>query len=371
MSERLLNRPIVRMPEFAEGEWLNRPRPLSRAELRGQVVLVDFWDYTCINCIRTLPYLSRWHERYADKGLTIVGVHAPEFKFARARPQIEAAIEEFGIRYPVLLDNEYQTWERFANRAWPSKHLVDTEGYIRYHRQGEGYYAETEEAIQTLLRRRDPAVSLPEVLPPLRGEDTPGAVCYRPTPELYAGYQGGGLFGGALGNPEGYVTGGTMAYTLPEAAKRERGHFYVEGFWRAEPEAMVYAGQEGGRIVLPYRAAGVNVVMSPSSDPVALALNLWPGDWPSLVEVRQDGGPLTPVTAGVDVTFDSQGRSQIVADRPRLVALVQNPDYEAHELELIFHASGLAVYAFTFTICVTTPGAVQNRGFNEDTFRVK
>lgn len=355
MSRSLLDRPLVRMPDFGPGQWLNTPRPLSREELRGQVVLVDFWDYTCINCIRTLPYLKAWHERYADLGLTIIGVHAPEFKFAQLGQQVRAGIDAFGLPYPILLDNDYQTWQAFANRAWPGKHLVDAAGYVRFRRYGEGHYLATEQAIQALLRERDPNVVLPEPLPALREEDVPGAVCYRPTPELYAGYQGGGLFGGALGNPEGYVPNHAMAYVLPGPFDMRPGHFYLAGFWRAEAEAMVFAGQDGGRVVLPYEAVSVNAVLSPSSDPVELVLDIRPGPETPLIEVRQDDAPLTREAAGADVFFEDDGRAFVSVTRPRMVELVRNPGFEEHELELIIHAHGLALYAFSFTSCVA-PG---------------
>lgn len=348
MSE-LLDRPIIRMPAFAEGEWLNTAEPLTRERLRGRVVLVDFWDYTCINCLRTLPYLIEWHQRYHDLGLVIIGVHAPEFRFARARSHLETAVQELTIPYPILLDNDYQTWERFANRAWPTKHLIDSDGYIRFKRQGEGYYQETERAIQALLRQRDPDVSLPPLLPPLREEDTAGAVCYRPTPELYAGYQGGGLFGGALGNPEGYVADSLMMYTLPD--ERATGQFYLEGFWRSGPEWVAFAGQQSGRIVLPYQAVGVNAVLAPSSDPVEMLLNIRPTEAAPLIAVRQNGRPLTPANAGADIFF-REGQSVVSVERPRLFELVRNPDYESHELELVFQANGLALFSFTFTTCV-------------------
>lgn len=353
------------MPEFSKGQWLNSSHPLSRAQLRGQVLLIDFWDYTCINCLRTLPYLAKWHERYADKGLVIIGVHSPEFKFARDSSQIEAAIQEFDVRYPVLLDNDYQTWQQFATRAWPTKFLVDPQGYIRFKRQGEGYYEETERAIQSLLRQRDAAVSLPDILTPLREEDSSGAVCYRPTPELHAGYQGGGLFGGALGNPEGYVVKSLMSYTMPPPDERVEGHFYLAGFWEAKPECVAFAGQDGGEVVLPYRAVGVNAVLSPSSDPVELMLGLAAAKGPPLIEVLQDGRPLSPENAGRDVLFDEAGSSYVKIERPRLVQIVQNPGYEWHELTLIFRTTGAALYAFTFDTCVVP----KDKPLNIETFR--
>jgi thiol-disulfide isomerase/thioredoxin len=349
MSE-LLEKRIIRMPELAAGTWLGGGRPFTRQQLRGQVVLIDFWDYACVNCIRTLPYLREWHKRYAGKGLTIIGVHTPEFKFAQLQQQVEAAVAEYEIPYPILLDNQYENWSRFATKAWPTKYLIDADGYIRFQRQGEGYYQETELAIQMLLRQRDPNVSLPDLLPPLREEDTPGAVCYRPTPELYAGYQGGGLFGGALGNPEGYVPQNPMFYALP--GKRPVGQFYVEGVWRAWPEALAYAGQEGGRILVPYSAATVNAVLAPSADPVEIMLDLRPSAADPIVVVQQDGRALPTAYAGADIEFAADGTTFVRVRRARMAQLVKNPAYESHELSLTFQAMGLAVYAFTFTSCV-------------------
>lgn len=344
----LLSRPVIRVPHLAEGEWLNTPHTLTREAWRGRVLLVDFWDYTCVNCIRTLPYLKAWHERYADKGLTIIGIHSPEFKFAQASKQIRSAINEFDLPYPVLLDNSYANWDRFANRAWPTKYLIDAKGYLRYQRSGEGHYQETEQAIQALLRLRDPAVELPPVMPVLREEDTAGAVCYRATPELHAGYRGG-LFGGSLGNKEGYLTGGAMAYVLPGPFDRREGQFFLSGFWRSEPEAMVFAGQDVGRVVLPYSAVEVNAVLSPSFDGVELMLDLYPA---GTIYLQQDNQPLTQMNAGSDVQFDAEGRSYITVKRPRMVNLVRNSTYGSHELDLLFRTNGLALYAFTFTSCV-------------------
>lgn len=352
-----LDPPLVRMPELGDGQWLNTTRPLTKAALRGRVVLIDFWDYACVNCLRTLPYLRRWHARYAALGLTIIGVHAPEFRFARQGSIVATAVRDLAIRYPVLQDDDFVTWSRFANRAWPTKHLIDAAGYIRLKRQGEGYYQEIELAIQTLLREQQPELALPEPLPPLRAEDAPGAACYRGTPELYAGYRGGGLFGSALGNPEGFVTDGVMLYSLPEAEERAEGHFYVEGFWRAGPESLALAGETAGRVLVPYRAAGVNAVLSPAADPVELLLDLRQSAQEPLVEVLLDGRPLTPDLAGADVFFDETGRSYLHVARPRLYAVVRSSRFAAHELELIFRARGLALYTLTFETCVAAEGA--------------
>lgn len=367
MFDQLLEPRLIRMPRLGAGKWLNVEHPLTREQMLGQVVLIDFWDYTCVNCLRTLPYLNQWHERYRDKGLLIIGIHAPEFKFAHAQGQIEAAIDEQQIRYPVLLDNGYETWQRFANKAWPTKYLIDHDGYIRFQRQGEGYYQQMEEGIQQLLRRRNPQVRLPELMSPLRAEDQAGAVCYRPTPELYAGYQGGGLFGGALGNPEGYTPQGPVFYRMPPPETWAEGRFYLDGIWRAWPEALAFVGQSAGRVVLPYSAVTVNAVLSPSADPVETMLNLRPTNAEPLVEVRQNGRPLTPMNAGADVANQPDGRSMVCIERPKLYELVRNETYEPNELELIFCATGLALYAFTFTTCV----AADAEEAAVETFRVR
>jgi thiol-disulfide isomerase/thioredoxin len=357
MSDIQLDPPFVHMPDFAPGDWLNTEQPLTRQSLRERVILIDFWDYTCIDCVRTLPYVSAWYKRYAPYGLAVIGVHTPEFAFARTRKQISAALEEFNIRYPILLDNEYETWNRFANRAWPTKYLIDAAGYVRYRQQGEGLYGETELAIQALLKERDPHTQTPEPLPHLRAEDVPGAVCYPPTPELYTGFERG-----ALGNRQGYAAGSPLVYEMPKGEDRREGAFYLEGFWLAEPECLAFAGDDGGRIALPYRAVSLHAVLSPTSDPVELLLDLPPHSdrrtttrgVPPIIEVRQDGRYLLPLNAGADIEYDDGGLSYVQVERPRLVELVRNPDFEAHEIEMVFHAHGLAVYAFTFTTCVKT-----------------
>lgn len=157
----------------AGGEWFNT-KPLSIKELKGKVVLVDFWTYTCINCIRTLPYLKSWHEKYSDKGLVIVGVHAPEFEFEKDSVNVADAIKDFGIEYPIMQDNDYATWRAYQNRYWPAKYLIDKEGNIRYTHFGEGDYDETEAAIQELL-----SLSAPIANSNYR--------TYGRTPELYLG----------------------------------------------------------------------------------------------------------------------------------------------------------------------------------------
>lgn len=320
----------VRAPEIGR-VWLNSPS-LSLRQLRGQAVLIDFWDYTCVNCIRTLPYLQAWHERYKDKGLVVIGVHTPEFTFAQYEVNVERAVREMGLTYPVVIDSNYELWKAFANRYWPSKYLLDKDGYLRYAHFGEGHYGETEEVIQELLRQIDPAVELPAPLEPLRAEDRPGAVCYPPTPELYLGHARG-----RIGNARGFVEDESSEYQF--SGEPEEGVFYAEGRWRSTREFLGLEG-ERGRIVLKYSAAAVNLVMATTTGQ------------PVEIEVRQDGRPLQREQATPDTRFRDSGESYIPVHASRMYLLVVNRDFGTHLLELECRMPGLAAFAFTFTSCV-------------------
>src|SRR5215207_810031 len=151
MDDNLLYDDLVRAPEFASGDWLNAAQRITLAALRGQPILVYLWDYTSIHCLRTLPYLRKWQERYEAAGLQVLGVHTPAYSFGRERLQVELAVKELDVRYPVLLDNEFRTWNAYGNTFWPARYLIDGQGFIRYQDYGEGGYTEFERAIQALL----------------------------------------------------------------------------------------------------------------------------------------------------------------------------------------------------------------------------
>ena len=347
----MLDQQLVRAPDFPPGaRWVNH-NPISLRELHGKaVVLVDFWDYTCVNCVRTLPYVAEWDRKYREQGLVTVGVHAPEFAFAREARQVEHALEEFGISYPVVLDNDYAIWQAYGNRGWPSKFLVDADGYIRYQHLGEGEYLATELAIQGALRLANPAFRPLPLTIPKRPEDSPGAMCYRPSPEIHCGYEGGNL-----GNEEGYAEEAVMLYM--DRGVREPNKFYLHGAWRGRDEYVELAGTHG-HVALQYKAKDVNLVLSPTGDPVELMLGLQGAqlvggaaqDKPR-VTIYQDGESLPQTNAGADVrTIDSE--AVVVPDRPRMVRLVSNPDFEEHELRLEVKGKGVALFAFTFTTCV-------------------
>ena len=337
----------VRAPEIGR-VWLNSP-PLSFRQLRGRVVLVDFWDYTCVNCIRTLPYVQAWHERYGNKGLTVIGVHTPEFTFAQYESNVERGIREFGLTYPIVIDSDREIWKAFANRYWPTKYLLDKEGYLRYAHFGEGEYRETEEAIRELLLEINPSLAFPPLMEPLRAEDKAGAVCYRPSAELYVGHARG-----RIGNEGGFREDSIAEYALPQ--ELTEGLFYAKGKWASTVEYMeaVEAGEH--TIVLRYEATGVNAVMAS------------PRDGAREVKVQLDGKPLSASQKTRDTRFRSTEvgeESYVAVQNARMYSLVDSHDFGTHTLELIC-PTGVAVFAFTFNSCVDpsaapTPATVESR----------
>lgn len=175
----------IKAPEFPNDlQWFNS-KPLMIAELKGRAVLIDFWTYSCVNCLRTLPHLRHWHELYSDKGLVIIGVHAPEFEFEKNPSNVRRALKEFDIKYPVVLDSDYLIWSLYSNNAWPRKFLINKEGRIIYDHSGEGDYEETEQAIQNSLLEINREVGLPEIQKTAGAENN--GVCYPATSEIYLG----------------------------------------------------------------------------------------------------------------------------------------------------------------------------------------
>jgi thiol-disulfide isomerase/thioredoxin len=323
----------VRAPEIGR-LWLNST-PLSFRQLRGRVVLVDFWDYTCVNCIRTLPYVQAWHERYHDKGLTVIGVHTPEFTFAQLESNVERGIREFGLTYPIVVDSDREIWKAFANRYWPTKYLLDRDSYLRYGHFGEGGYGECEQVIQELLREIDRDLALPPLMDPLREEDHVSAVCYRPSGELYLGHRRG-----RIGNEGGFQEDQIADYVF--MGKPEENFFYASGRWASTAEYFEATDVGLHTLHLKYEAAAVNLVMA------------CPRSASSELIVVQDGKPLTRKQATRDTSFRTNGteeESYVVVDSARMYFLVDNHEFGPHELELRCSA-GIAAFAFTFTSCV-------------------
>lgn len=303
--------------------YLNAEEGLQLKDFRGKVVLIDFWTYTCINCIRTFPHLTAWDKKYRDKGLVIIGVHTPEFEFEKKRENVEAAVKKYGIEYRVVQDNNYATWRAFHNRYWPRKYLIDADGYIRFDHIGEGAYEETEMKIQELLAEIN--ISVKDMGTTGLPDETPKLPT---TPELYAGYAFALNRGQNLGNKEGLQVDKTIKYALQE--KIQHDVIYLEGLWHSNKDNLEAKG-EGASIVLDYLAHKVNIVAM---------------DGEVELEVFIDGSYVTPEMAGADVKFDGE-RAFIDIDEPRLYNVVDG-DYERHTLKLVVSSPGFAFHAFTF-----------------------
>jgi len=198
-----------RTPEIYGDFWFNSD-PITLGAMRGYVILIDFWDHTSYKCLQTLPYLREWYSRYAEKGLILIGVHTPEFPFARDAMSVRKAIERLGIRYPVVMDNDYLVWGAFRNQQWPAKYLIDKHGFIRYVHAGEGSYQNFEHALQSLIAETGYHEEFPIVMEPIRESDRPGAISPKATPAILAGWQRG-----TIGNVEGLVPESTLHFEDP------------------------------------------------------------------------------------------------------------------------------------------------------------
>jgi cytochrome c biogenesis protein CcdA/thiol-disulfide isomerase/thioredoxin len=312
-----LKLPVLgRAPEFVGTQrWFNTPggRPLTLKGLRGRVVLVDFWTYSCINCIRTLPYLEAWDKRYRRDGLTIVGVHSPEFPFEREASNVEAAIAAEGIRYPVVQDNDLATWEAYGNQYWPAEYFIDAQGNVRYAHFGEGEYGEKEKVIRQLLAEAGRPVGKP--MSGAQGIEPSAGVT---TPETYLGAYRAERFTNPMLSP------GLHDFKAPSRVPPNE--FAFRGQWRIENESATAAG---GSLELNFGARRVYLVLGS------------PGR-PRRVRVLLDGRPIPAGVAGADVHGGF-----VTVDSQRLYNLVDLPGVGHHVLGLEPEA-GVMAYAFTF-----------------------
>ena len=328
------------MPSFdgATG-WLNS-KPLDASALRGRVVLVDFWEYTGVNCLRTLPYEKAWYQRYRKYGFTIVGVHTPEFRISGEADNVKRAVARLGVDWPVALDSNSAIWTRWNNDVWPHEFLVDQSGRIVYDYEGEGGYPDMEAKIQGLLRATNPDVSFPKPMDylPQDSYDKPGAVCYPHTGELYVGDWHGG---DALGNDEGYHADVAAQYADDSTAHQE-GKVYLSGPWLDAGQNMVEVETDSAAsayVDVRYRAIDAVAVLAPESKT------------PVTVYVEQDGKPVAKEDAGADIRYDATGRSSIDVDAAREYDVIRNRHFGAHDLLLRPAGYGLGVYTFDFEAC--------------------
>lgn len=284
----------MKAPEFPQGlTWLNSP-PLRITDLKAKkVVLIDFWTYSCVNCIRSMPYLKEWHESYKDKGLVIIGVHTPEFAFEKEKENVLKAVKDFGIAYPVVMDNDYAIWQLYANRFWPRKYLVSKDGQIVYDHAGEGAYALTEEEIQKALLELNPKLSFTKPT----SDDGSGGICYPVTPETYLG---------SLRGRPGQV-------------------WYTEGEWTIHPEFIEHTGNSEDFedfILLKFEATEVNLVASSTE------------------------------TTSIKIKLNGRSVNEIKVDEPKMYNLFKSEELFEGELKVFVKGKGFKAYAFTFGGCV-------------------
>jgi len=289
--------------------WINS-KPLTLKKLKGKVVLVDFWTYTCVNCIRTLPYIKEWHKKYSKLGLVIVGVHTPEFEFEKKLENVQQAVKKFDLKHPIALDNDYQTWNSFSNRYWPAKYLFNKEGKLVYTHFGEGNYAETEQSIRTLLRELGKAKEITKVS--VTEEPRP-KFHFGITPETYCGSsRNSGLGSSAVCLPDG-----TCKYI--DQGDHKRDTIYLSGDWEQASEYLETQGDKPSYISIKYRGSEINLVIHP---------------------------PKKSVTAKIYV--DGKLKKFIKVDEPKMYNLHTTKKAEEHELKLVFENKGVRCYAYTF-----------------------
>jgi thiol-disulfide isomerase/thioredoxin len=325
-------------PEFAQiSSYINTPNnsPITLSSLKGKVVLVYIWTYTCINSIRPMPYIDDWDQKYSDKGLDIVGVHSPEFSFEKNINNVKDAVQRFGIRYPVILDSDHGTWNAYRNNYWPRYYLIDTQGYVRYDHIGEGDYDQIEKSIQSLLAERAALMGEKEI-----SFNTQPTTVIKPeslyyvdlsqnmTPEIYIGYN---TARAPLGNPEGFKPDQTVSYSIPSATNFEPDIVYLQGMWKNNPDNMELKS-DTGRIVLTYYGKSINIIAGGKGEGV----------------VSNDEGPAARLTSNNSLGEDLSSDGSFRIDGQRLYNLAIHNNYTAHSIVIDVKGKGFQFYTFTF-----------------------
>jgi thiol-disulfide isomerase/thioredoxin len=322
---------------------INDGQPLAMSSLKGKVVLVNFWTYSCINVLRTVPHIIEWDAKYADKGLVIVGVHTPEFEFEKNIDNVKTSLQKYGIKYPVIQDNDYKIWNGYENNYWPRMYLVNPQGYIVYDKIGEGEYNQTEKVIRSLLAERNGNKEIEntnlnttvayENKSQFDSTNNISSFLKQPvdfskikTPELYFGNQGSNS---AIGNSEGVHLGQTVTYTIPSLnGSIKPNTIYLEGKWKINPD-NVELQSDSGRIGILYSAKAVNLVAGGKGQGI----------------VHEDNALLSNYSKGVD----TKNNSQFVIDFPRLYNIVNHQSYDEDFHSLIIDVKGKGFQAFAFT----------------------
>jgi thiol-disulfide isomerase/thioredoxin len=336
---------FIKAPEFTQiSDSINTPNnnsPITLSSLKGKVVLLYIWTYTCINSIRPMPYIDDWNQKYSNKGLVIVGVHSPEFQFEKNYTNVKNAVKRFGITYPVILDSDHGTWNAYGNNYWPRFYLIDAQGYLRYDHIGEGDYNQIEKSIKSLVAERAALMGAKEITfdanptAPIK----PGSLYYvdlrqNITPEIYIGYN---TARAPLGNPEGFNPEQIVSYSVPSNTSFKPHIVYLQGKWKNNPDNMELQN-DTGRIVLIYYAKSVNIIAGGRGGGVVF------NDEGIGGRGGVTGASKSNKSLGQDLSSDGSFR----IDGQRLYNLAIHNNYAAHSIVIDVKGKGFQFYTFTF-----------------------
>ena len=324
----------MRARELLGDHWLNG-EPVSINTLQGAVVLLDFWEHTSVQSLRAIPYVREWQGRYGELGFRVVGVHCPQYTFAKKPERVAAELERLGVDYPVVLDNDGNIWGAYGARERPARFVVDMDGFIRSMHEGAGGFEQTERWIQSLLNEGGLRGEMPEFIKPKRDIDTHGAVLYRATNDIPMGY-----LRGTLGNLEAYSPESSVAYSDQELYVP--GRIYAQGMWMQEREFLRFEGTKGesGSLTALYEAGEVYLVVNNTAGSVVQ------------VSVVQDGKPLVKQNAGDDIAFTNAGESVLRVREGRAYHIVKNSEFGEHLIRLVVSSPRLEFYELSFVSCV-------------------
>jgi len=324
LAESLTGKPAPELSNLRG--WINTS-PLTMEGLKGKVVLLDFWTYSCVNCVRSLPHMKLLHKEYAGDAFVLIGVHTPEFEFEKPPENVASAVKRFGIGYPVAIDSENTTWKLYGNQYWPRQTVVDSKGTVRWEHAGEGDYDKMEDRIRDLLKEVGKQAES-------KGNTRTNmierfAFSSKTTPEIYTGASRSQGFG----NGQVCVPGSCTRYIDPREHSRDIP--YLNGDWTQYPEYVTHVTPESGYILLKYGARNANAVLGVSDMKTVR------------VDVQLDGKPIDKRQAGADVQWDSNG-SYLVVTENRLYDIVRSKTFETHELKLLTSGEDLRIYTYTF-----------------------
>jgi thiol-disulfide isomerase/thioredoxin len=311
---------------------------IKLSDYKGKVVLIDFWTYTCVNCIRTIPYLNTWYDRYSDQGFIIIGVHSPEFEFEKNPNNVKDAVNKFGIKYPVVLDSDHKTWTAYQNNYWPRDYLIDTQGYIRDDHIGEGGYNDTEKTIQTLLAERavldnktDISFNMSKGIAAESKSDSLKNINLSKniSPEIYLGYS---LAGSSLGNPQGFQPDKIVDYDLNKSntALNEPDTVYLDGKWKNNKDNIELVS-DTGKIFLTYYAKAINIVAGGNGQKATIL-----GDIQNVVDGSNN------------LAIDLDENKSVKINQQKLYNIGLYKDYGIRSIEIDVQGKGFQLYTFTF-----------------------